>query len=59
MADSQFEREEEDIQRRYAAGEISNAEMWAEQKALQRSVRAELEDAARDAYDRVMGDGGW
>jgi hypothetical protein len=51
-AQLQFEREEEDIQRRYAVGEITNAEMWAEQKELQRDYRAAAEEAIREAGER-------
>lgn len=51
-AQSQFEREEEDIQERYARGEITNAQMWEEMKELQRDYRAAADEAAREAYER-------
>lgn len=51
-AQSQFDREEEDIQRRYAAGEITNAQMWEETKELQRDYRAAAEDAIYEAGER-------
>jgi hypothetical protein len=53
-AESQYEREENDIQERYARGEITNAEMWAELKELQRDYRAAAEEAAREAYDQEL-----
>lgn len=48
---SQMEREEEDIQRRYQNGEISNAEMWDELRELQRDYAAAAREAAQNAYD--------
>lgn len=49
-----YEREENDIQERYARGEMTNAEMWAEMRELQRDRRAAAHEAAQDAYDREM-----
>lgn len=51
-AQSQFEREEDDIQKRYAAGEITNAQMWEEMKELQRDYRAAAEEAIHEAGER-------
>lgn len=51
-AQSQFDREEEEIQARYARGEITNAQMWEEVKELQREYRRAAEEAALDAYER-------
>lgn len=50
----QFEREETAIQERYERGEITNAEMWEEQRQLQRDYRDAAEEAAREAYEREM-----
>ncbi len=49
-----FEREEQDIQERYARGEITNAEMWAETQELQRAYRGATEEAAGQAYQDEM-----
>lgn len=49
-----FEREEEDIQRRYADGEITNAEMRAEIRELQRDYAGAAREAAQNAYDDEM-----
>ena len=51
---AQYEREEDDIQERYARGEISNAEMWAELKELQRDYRGAALEAAQEAYEQEM-----
>lgn len=53
-AQSQYEREENDIQERYARGEITKAEMWAELKELQRDYREAAREAASEAYEREM-----
>ena len=49
---SQFDREEDDIQRRYAAGEITLAEYNEEMRVLQQDYRGAAEEAAREAYER-------
>ncbi len=51
-AQSQFDREEEDIQRRYANGEITNAQMWEEVRELQRDYKAAADEASMEAYNR-------
>lgn len=53
--ESQFEREEDDIQERYARGEITNTEMWAEIRELQRDYAAAAREAAQNAYDDELG----
>lgn len=53
-AQSNYEREEESIQRRYANGEITNAEMWAELRELQRDYRDSAREAAQGAYEREL-----
>jgi hypothetical protein len=51
-AQSQFDREEDDIQRRYAAGEITLAQYNEEMRDLQRDYRAAAEEAIQEAADR-------
>jgi hypothetical protein len=53
-AQSQYEREENDIQERYARGEISNEEMWKELQELQRDYRDAAREAAQAAYEREL-----
>lgn len=48
---SQFEREEEDIHRRYADGEITLAELRAEIRELQRDYTGAARESAQNAYD--------
>lgn len=50
----QYEREEEDIQRRYAAGEITNEQMWKELRELQRNYAQAAREAAQEAYEREL-----
>lgn len=52
--ESQFEREENDIQERYARGEITNKEMWAELSELQRDYAGAAQEAAMDAYEAEL-----
>lgn len=51
---SQYEREEERIQQSYALGEITNAEMWAEMRELQRDYAAAARESAQSAYEDEM-----
>ena len=53
-AQSQYEREEQDIQDRCARGEISSAEMRAELNELRRDYRAAAQEAAQGAYEQEM-----
>jgi hypothetical protein len=48
---SQYEREEDDIQRRYDAGEIGYAEMRTELRDLQRDYAGTARESAQNAYD--------
>lgn len=47
---SQLEREEEDVERRYAEGLLTNKEYWEEMNALHRAYREQAEEAAEEAY---------
>jgi len=49
-----FEREEEDIEERYAKGYITLNEYNEEMRELQRSYAAAAEEAAEDAYQNEM-----
>ena len=51
---SQYELEEDEIQQAYAAGDISNKEMWRQMRELQRAYRADAEEAAEQAYRNEM-----
>jgi hypothetical protein len=51
---NQWEREEEQIEKDYADGLITNKEYREMMSELQRSWRAAAEDAAQDAYEREM-----
>jgi hypothetical protein len=49
-----YEREEEDICRREAGGEISHKQAQDELRELQRDYRGAAEEAAEDAYHREL-----
>ena len=51
-AQSQFDREEDDIQKRYAAGDITLVQYNKEMLDLQRDYQGAAEEAALDAYER-------
>jgi hypothetical protein len=51
-AQSQFDREEQDIEKRYADGQLTLAEYNAEMRELQLSYQQAAEEAIRDAADR-------
>jgi hypothetical protein len=53
-ADTQFEREENDIWERAARGEITNAQARKEQRELQRDYAAAAVEAAQGAYEREL-----
>lgn len=50
----QFEREEEELERRYRDGEIDNIQFEEEMRELQSEYRRCAEEAARDAYEEEM-----
>jgi len=52
--DRQMEREEQDIEARYEAGEISLKECQRELNELYRDYRAAAEERAQEAYDAEM-----
>lgn len=52
--ETQIEREERDIEERYARGDISLNEYNEEMRDLQRTYSGEAQEAAQDAYDREM-----
>ena len=49
-AQSQFDREMDDIDRREADGVINRSEASAERRELERDYRGAAEEAAEDAY---------
>ena len=49
-----FEREEQDLQERFANGEITTKEHNYELRELQRDYMAQAEESAQEAYDREM-----
>lgn len=51
---SQYEREEEDIMRRYDEGHITKDQMWEELRELQRDYRQSAEQSAAEAYEREL-----
>lgn len=51
---SQCEREEEAIQESYARGEITNAQMWAEMRDLERDYAGAAHEAAEEAYEQEL-----
>lgn len=53
-----LEREEALLEEDYNSGRITRKEYNEQLRDLHRDARAELEDAAWDAYEQVM-DGGW
>jgi hypothetical protein len=50
----QYEREEQAISDAYGRGDISNAEMRKQLRALQRDYRDAAQEAAREAYEREL-----
>jgi len=52
-----YEREEQDICEREAAGEITHEQAAKELRELARWAREELEERAEDAYREVMDNG--
>lgn len=53
-----YELEENALVERYNSGSITQEQFNREMGQLQRDARAEIQEAAQDAYDDVMG-GGW
>jgi hypothetical protein len=51
-----FDHAEDEIQRAYAEGKISNSEMREQMKQVQRERRAALQERAQATYDDVMDD---
>ena len=49
---NQYEREEEALGRDYAEGRISLKEYNEQMREMQRSYRAEMQEACWDAFDR-------
>ena len=50
-----FEREEDELVRQVNAGEISQSEFHNAMRELTAELRAQAQDEADSAYDRVMG----
>jgi len=54
MSNRQMEREEEELERQLAAGEITQAEFRREINELHRDYRAAAHEAAARAYENEM-----
>ena len=54
-----YEREENDIDEREAAGDLTREEAQAERRALNADVRAAREEDIANAIDRVNDEYGW
>ena len=55
MGNNWFEKEEDALCEAYNKGEMTRAEFDKAMSELRRELRGAAEDAARDAYDREMG----
>jgi len=56
---SQLDREEQQLEDDLSSGAITQAEFNKEMRDLRRHYRESLQEAAQEAYDRVIENGYW